>query len=296
MSDWASEDGPPPRTSRSGSNIRPQALSLSVMSRWHLPPLHPARRREELENLLDAPRGQAPDAKSLQVIVTALQKTLDRQYSALESADRKAAVLLGAILGIGVLNSDRLQAPAMPALVPFAIAIVSSLAAVFSSLWVLWSRTLLTGPNPIRAAQATSWPEVPFTQSVADSLAVAAQENAGVNEVKGAWLNIAFTAATIAVISFALLGLIGGRPVIDDKSSAPSQAPTSAPAASPQPSAATSPRATEAPTPASTDTPAPSDSAFVHPRLGVAELRESWDPKAVPEPKAPPASEEDHDA
>ena len=27
VSDWASEDGPPPRTSRSGSNIRPQALS-----------------------------------------------------------------------------------------------------------------------------------------------------------------------------------------------------------------------------------------------------------------------------
>jgi len=26
VSDWASEDGPPPRTSRSGSNIRPQAL------------------------------------------------------------------------------------------------------------------------------------------------------------------------------------------------------------------------------------------------------------------------------
>jgi len=29
VSDWASEDGPPPRTSRSGSNIRPQALSTA---------------------------------------------------------------------------------------------------------------------------------------------------------------------------------------------------------------------------------------------------------------------------
>jgi hypothetical protein len=27
---------------------------------------------------------------------------------------------------------------------------------------------------------------------------------------------------------------------------------------------------------------------FVHPRLGVAELRESWDPNRVPEPAPPP--------
>ena len=33
VSDWTSEDGPPPRTSRSGSNIRPQALSLQEVPR-----------------------------------------------------------------------------------------------------------------------------------------------------------------------------------------------------------------------------------------------------------------------
>lgn len=257
---------------------------------WRLPPLHPARRREELENLLDVPRDKAPDAKSVELLVTALQKTLDRQYGALEAADRKAAVLLGAILGIGFLSSDRLQIPTMPALIPFAIAVVSSLAAVFASLWVLWSRTLLTGPNPIRAAQATSWTEVAFAQSVADSLAVASQENAGVNEVKGAWLNIAFTAATIAVVSFALIGLIGGSPVTDEKSTTPTQEPSSAP----PPSPSAPPPATEAPT--SGDTPLPSDAAFVHPRLGVIELRDSWDPKAIPEPKAPPPSEVDQNA
>lgn len=68
---------------------------------------------------------------------------------------------------------------------------------------------MLTGPEPIPAAQATGWRKVPYSQSVADSLAVAAHENAGISDVKGRWLNIAFTAATIAVISFTILGLFG---------------------------------------------------------------------------------------
>ena len=34
VSDWASEDGPPLRTSRSGSNIRPQALSPGPSLTW----------------------------------------------------------------------------------------------------------------------------------------------------------------------------------------------------------------------------------------------------------------------
>lgn len=187
--------------------MRPYSL---LVKRPLLPRLHPERKQAELEELLGRPRDTPPDTHSLAVLIPALQKILDRQYGALEAADRKAAVLLGAILGIGVLSADRLHAPPMPALVPFVAAVIFSLGAVFASLWVLWSRVLLTGPNPIRAAQATSWPELPFTQSVADSLAVAAQENAAVNDVKGTWLNLAFTAATIAVISFAILGLMEG--------------------------------------------------------------------------------------
>lgn len=252
-----------------------------------LPPLRPAVRRVELEELLAGPREQAPDLKSLQVLVAALQKTLDRQYSALEASDRKAGVLLGVILGIGVLSADRLRTPAMPALIVFAVAVVSSLSAIFASLWVLWSRTLLTGPNPIRSAQATSWPELPYTQSVADSLAVAAQENAGVNEVKGVWLNVAFTMATIAVISFMVLSLIGGTNVTHEEPAGGLPAP----AASEQPSA---PAAPSDSLPAASDaapaeSPASSEGAFVHPRLGVAELREGWDPNSVPEPAPPPA-------
>jgi len=84
------------------------------MSRWSLPRLHPVRRREELEDLLAAPRDTHPDPHALAVLIPTLQKTLDRPYSALEAADRKAAVLLGAILGIGVLNSDRLHRAPLP--------------------------------------------------------------------------------------------------------------------------------------------------------------------------------------
>lgn len=262
------------------------------MRRLTFPPLHPDVRRAELEDLLAEPREKAPDPKSLEVLVPAIQKTLDRQYSALEASDRKAGVLLGVILGIGVLSADRLHAPAMPALLVFIVAIGTSLSAIFASLWVLWSRTLLTGPNPIRSAQATSWPDLPYTQSVADSLAVAAQENAGVNEVKGVWLNVAFTMATIAVISFLILGLIGGPNVTNEQPAGASPAP----AASEEPSASAilsdAPPASSDPAPA--EGPASSDGAFVHPRLGVAELREGWDPNAVPEPAAPP-SEGDSD-
>ena len=177
------------------------------MARWSLPPLRQARHHAELEALLAQPRS-APDQKSVALLIQALQQTLDYEFNALEALDRKAGVLLAAILGIGFLNADRLKVPDWPALVPFAVAVCFSLVAVGASLVVLWSRPLLTGPKPIQSAQATSFGELPFSQSVADSLAIAAQENANVNEVKGWWLNFSFTAATIAVIAFVVLGLM----------------------------------------------------------------------------------------
>lgn len=118
----------------------------------------------------------------------------------MDSADRKAGILLGAVLGIGVLNADRLQAPEGWTFAIWVAALLASLAAMGASLAVLWSRTMHTGPDPIRAAQATGWKELPFTQSVADSLAVATAENQNVNDLKADWLNIAFGAATIGVI------------------------------------------------------------------------------------------------
>jgi disulfide bond formation protein DsbB len=262
------------------------------MRRWSLPPLRPERRQAELEELLGRPRSHVPDKKSVAVLIAALQQTLDRQFNALEALDRKASILLGAILGIGVLSADRLRAPDWPALAPFAIAVTFSLVAIGASLVVLWSRTLLTGPNPIRAAQATEWAELPYSQSIADSLAVAAQANASVNEVKGRWLNFAFTAATIAVIAFAVLGLSGGGRMTEEQvGTAPSQTPSAAPVASEQPAPSATPSASEAPS----ASPPPSEGAFVHPRLGVAELREGWDPNAVPQPQSPPPSAGDHD-
>lgn len=265
-------------------------LSTRSLYGMQFPKFRLIRHQEELEALLAADRDETPDAKSLAVLVPALQKTLDRQFGALEATDRKASVLLGAILGIGVLNANRLQAPPMPSLIPFIIAVGFSLGAILASLVVLWSRSLLTGPNVIRAAQATGWAEVPFTQSVADSLAVAAQENAEVNVVKANWLNAAFTAATIAVVAFAVLGLMGGGTVSQDQSPGSSPAPAAAPASA-EPKQHVPPTSTDAP--ASTP-PAPSAGAFVHPRLGVAELREGWDPKAVPAPEAPPPNNRDH--
>ena len=89
------------------------------------------------------------------ILIPALQQILDRKFNALEALDRKAAVLLGAILGIGFLSADRLKIPEWPALVPFTVAVGFSLVAICASLIVLWSRPLLTGPNPIRSAQAT---------------------------------------------------------------------------------------------------------------------------------------------
>lgn len=41
-----------------------------------------------------------------------------------------------------------------------------------------------------------------------------------------------------------------------------------------------------------TEGPSPSEGTFVHPRLGVAQLRESWDPTTVPAPMLPPAKED----
>lgn len=181
------------------------------MGRW-APPFTPVSHQAELEELLARDRSQAPDQASIDALVPILQKTLDRQFIALESLDRKAAVLLGAILGIGFLTSDRLRIPDGLAIAPFLIALVFSLGAVGACLVVLWSRSLLTGPKPIKSAQETGWTQLPFTQSIVDSLAVAAQENTGVNEVKGAWLNFAFTAATIAVTAFVVLGLSGALP------------------------------------------------------------------------------------
>lgn len=241
------------------------------MVRWSLPTLRQARHHVELEALLAQPRN-APDAKSVALLIQALQQTLNYEFSALEALDRKAGVLLAAVLGIGFLNADRLKFPTWPAVIPFVVAVFFSLAAVGACLVVFWSRPLLTGPKPIQSAQATSFGELPFSQSVADSLAVAAQENANVNEVKGSWLNIAFTAATIAVIAFVILGLMGGSTVVQDQAGA-----------SPSQSATTSQQTTPTVQPPTTDAPSapsapPSEPAFVHPQLGVMEIRESWTP------------------
>lgn len=65
----------------------------------------------------------------------------------------------------------------------------------------------------------------------------------------------------------------------------------------PEATPATAPVSTEptqsvTPEPTS-ETPPPSEGAFVHPRLGVAELREGWDPNAVPAPEPPPSESRD---
>jgi hypothetical protein len=236
--------------------------------------------------LLARPRDQFPDAQSLIVLLDTLHKQLDRQLSAIEGLDRKASLLLGAILGLGVLNADRLAAPPMPALLVFSGALIFSLLAVVASLIVLWSRRLLTGPKPISSAQATGWKELHFRQSVADSLAIAVEENTGVNDFKGWWLNFAFTAATIAVIAFAILGVVGRGMTGDNQTNAqPTQTATpTAPASKPP-----SPEPTASEQPSQTATP--SEPAFVHPWLGVASMSKASDPDIVPPPPSPDAGE-----
>jgi hypothetical protein len=255
------------------------------MARWSLPTLRHHRHQGELEALLDTPRSEAPAQQSINVLVPALQKILDRQFSALEALDRKAAVMLGAILGLGFLTSDRLQAPDGWAALPFWIALAFGLIAIGACLLVLWSRPLLTGPKPVPSAQATGWTELPFSQSVADSLAVAAQENASVNVVKGNWLNIAFIAATIAVLSFAILGVMEGGVMTDQQ---PGQTPQPSATASSTTTPTTVPP-TETPTSSPSSQPSPpAEGGWVHPRLSTAELRESWDPSNNPQPAPPP--------
>jgi len=255
--------------------------------RWWVPPIRQVRRHAELQALLASPRTKPPDLKSVELLIGALQQVLDRESHAHEALDTKAGVLLAAILGIGFLSTDKLKVPGGPAVVPFALALFFSIAAVASSLIVLWCRALLVAPDPIPSAQATDWKELPFSQSIADSLAIAAKDNAGVNEMKGWWLNFSFLAATIAVMAFVVLGLMGGGTMAQEQGGAlPSQSATSA-ATSPQTTPVTpttTPDALSAPT---------SEPAFEHPQLGVMEIRKSWDPRSSSRAAAPTTAAND---
>lgn len=252
--------------------------------------------RLDLEELLARPRAKAPEQASVSFLVGILQTTLDRQFDAIETADRKAGILLGAILGLGILNADHLNAPHGWLILLFGLGLLGSLGSIGCALAVLWSRTLHTGPDPISSALETGWGELPFTQSVVDTLAVASAHNQDVGNVKSQWLNLAFVAAIIAVASFAALGILGGLDMTETSNSPGSGGASPAPSA-----AAASPTlsgtSSSAPTvPSSTpnpSTPRPGGTReFVHPRLGVAELREAWTPVNLPALEPPRTSED----
>jgi hypothetical protein len=257
-------------------------------------------------------RTTIPVAGSVKRAIETFDKMLDRQFAALEAADRKAELALTALIGLGLLSStDLLKPPAdQPFIAILVVGALSGLGAVVMALNVLLTRTMLIGPDAVPTAEATYYSEVALDQSVADSLAVAITVNKNVLETKTRRLNLSIGAATVAVVAFFIVTMFGRTNVeTSGAHSFPSpSAPAEAPATSNVPSATASPVPTDSPlataspvttqtpglspsvlpsgaTPPGTDTGAaaqPDAVAFVHPRLGLAELREGWDSRMDP--------------
>ena len=155
---------------------------------------------------LRAPRDKHPDPESAKLAIEALQTVLSTQLDAMQWIEQKAAAIVTAVLGLGILNSDHLTATLSGLAVWIRlVGIVASGFAIAFAVVTLWSRTLFAGPRAIETARATSSEPLQMSQSLVDVLAVSVQGNEGAMQAKGQCLNLELVSAVIAVLAIVAL-------------------------------------------------------------------------------------------
>ena len=234
--------------------------------------------KQELEDRLQHRTAPPADEGSVKLAQGVLREILDRQMDSFEGLDRKAGLLVTALLALGLLSVDRIGSQPAPA-------ILGGLA-VFAALSVLWTGRAYQGPQAVPLAEATSWEVEPLTQSIVDSCAVSATLNADFLATKGSRLNMAFLLASLAVLTLLVSVALGSFEMNNEATHQPGI--TIAPAA-----VASSPSPEPSPTPAPADdatnaSPPPREAAYEHPFLGESELTRGWGSRDLLQGPEPP--------
>lgn len=152
----------------------------------------------------------APNPESAAAAVVTLRAELDIVNGALESIDRKAALVpatLGVIAGLFVAPDTTFTTAQQGFLV---VALATGIFAVIFALRVLWAQYLKAGPNAQMTVSGVHLQPADFNRAVAGSLAGAIDELSRITKTKGRRLNISITFAAITVLMLALARLAGG--------------------------------------------------------------------------------------
>jgi len=154
----------------------------------------------------DAP----PKATSAAAAVAALQAELEMLERALDTTDRKAALLPVAVAGIGglfIVPDATLTGAQVLALLP---GVASGAISAILALRVLRTTYLSFGPNAQQSARSTHFPPAYYNRAVAGSLADAIDLMSDVLRRKAGRLNVAMSFGGAAILLFALVRVAGG--------------------------------------------------------------------------------------
>jgi hypothetical protein len=152
----------------------------------------------------------SPNIDSAAAAVVTLRAELDMVDRALESIDRKAALLpavLGAIAGLFIAPDQTFTMPQQLLLVG---ALGTGVIAVAVALWVLQTRRLNVGPNAQQTVAGTYLEPAEFNRAVAGSLARAVDQLSEIAIWKGNRVNVAMYFAAVTILLLAITRVIGG--------------------------------------------------------------------------------------
>ena len=153
---------------------------------------------------------QSPNDVSAAAAVAALQAELEMVERALDSTDRKAALVPVAVAAVGSLfvvpDAPTSEAPIVLLVAGVLVAAVS----IVLALVALRTRWMSFGPNARHAAESVHVPAPYYRRAVAGSLADAIDLMSDVLKVKGRRLNDSMSAGALAIALLALSRVLGG--------------------------------------------------------------------------------------
>jgi hypothetical protein len=152
----------------------------------------------------------APNPESAAAAVETLRAELDMIDNALDSIDRKAALIpavLGAITGI-FIAPDTTFTGLQQVLLP--VALGTGIVSIVLAIAVLWARFISAGPHAQTTAEGTHLTPAEFNRAVAGSLANSVDAMSALAQSKGARLNQSMLLAACTIVLLAVVRVTGG--------------------------------------------------------------------------------------